>query len=391
MDKVIVLEGNESERKRVLEKIKNSFTEDYDTTIFDKRDSYDYVSHALTEISCFGEDRLFIMKELPTIEAPSEAQARTKLFSRFKKLFPTIPSGNVLVFNNVGISAKSFLKEVEKHGKVYKFDQKVNKSDGKSIVNNYFKSHSIVLDHDVTQLLVDSLNTSGDDIDIDKLNLTILKFHHYINGKKTVTKDDVYNVCSSSKDFVVWTLYNMLDDVSSSNNKYVGSIVNWVDEYLSNAKYFGQEVMLLIKGMTWRYGLLLMAKNGANNKNSQKEIASMISNIYKLEGHGKSFNIKMEPKMSKDLPIPEYSSKMINSVMNSYYGKAPLTCYTYDQLLLIYYTLVKAMIKIRSGCTDSEIRISMLIIISVICGAITKKNTIDGIFEHSRMLYGIVK
>jgi len=93
--------------------------------------------------------------------------------------------------------------------------------------------------------------------------------------------------------------------------------------------------------------------------------------------------------MSKDLPIQEYSSKMINSVMSDYYGKAALSCYNYEQLLLIYYTLIKTTIKIRTGCTKSEIKIAMLIIISVICGVITKKNTIDGVLEHSKVSYGI--
>jgi hypothetical protein len=146
---------------------------------------------------------------------------------------------------------------------------------------------------------------------------------------------------------------------------------------------------MLIKGMVWRYGLLLLAKDCINNKMSQKETSRQISNINKLESHGKAYRIKMNPKISKDLPIPEYSSRMINSVMNSYYGKAPLSCYGYEQLLLIYYALVKVTIKVRTGCTESEIKIAMSIVISVICGAITKKNTIDGILEHNKMLYGI--
>ena len=389
MDKVIVLEGNVFERKRVLNKIRDSFTEDFDTIIFDKNDHYDYVSQALTEMSCFGEYKLFIMKELPKIEAPTDAQARTKIFNRFKKLFPSIPAGNVLVFNNVGISAESFFKEVKKFGKVHKFKQKMSKSDGKNVVNSYFKNKSIVLDHDVSQLLVDSLNLNGDDIDVDKLHLTIIKFHHYINGKNKVTKDDVYSVCSSSKDFVIWTLYKMLDEISSSETKYIGSVVSLVNDFLSNEKYLEHEAVMIMRGMLWRYGLLLLTKNGVNNKISQKEISTQLSNICKLEGKGKSYKIKMGPKMSKDLPIPEYSPKMINSVMNGYYGKAPVSCYNYAQLLLIYYTLMKVMIKVRTGCTESEVKIAVSIVISVVCGAITKKNTIDGVLEHNKMLYGI--
>jgi DNA polymerase III delta subunit len=389
MDKVIVLEGNITERKRALKKIKDSFTEGYDVTIFDNKDHYDYVSNSLTEISCFGEDKLFIMKELPKIEAPNEAQARTKVMGRLKKLFPSIPHGNMLVFNNVGISAESFFKEVRKYGHVHKFDQKIRKCDGVAKVHAFFYDRKIILDADVSQLLVDSLNLNGDDVDVDKLNLTITKFYHYIDGKNKVTKEDVYSVCSSSKDFIIWSLYKMLDDISSSKTKYLGSAISLVDNYLSNAKKFNVESILLIKGMVWRYGLLLLAKGCVNNNMSQKEISKKISNINKLESHGRSYKIKMNKKMSKDLPLPEYSSRMINSVMNSYYGKAPLSCYSYEQLLLIYYALVKVTIKVRTGCTESEIKIALTIVISVICGAITKKNTVDGILEHNKILYGI--
>jgi len=389
MDKVIVLEGNMVERKRALKQIRDSFTEDFDTTIFDKADHYDYVSQAVTEISCFGGYKLFIMKELPRIEATTETKARTKVLSHLKKIFPSIPAGNILILDNIGISAESFLGEVKKFGKVYKFKQKVNKSDGKTIVNNYFKKKSITLDQDVSQLLVDSLNLQGDDVDVDKLHLTIIKFHHYIHGKNKVTKNDVYDVCSSSKEFVIWTIYNMLDDISSSKTKYIGSVMGMVNDFLNNVKYFEHEAVMILRSMLWRYGLLLLVKNGVNNKTSQKEINAQISNICKLESRGKSYNIKMGPKISKNLILPEYSSKMINSVMNNYYGKAPLSCYNYGQLLLIYYTLMKVMIKVRAGCTESEIKIAISIVISVICGVITKKNTIDGILEHNKMLYGI--
>lgn len=391
MNKVIVLEGNIIERKRILKKIKDSFTDNYETTIFDKKDHYDYVAQALSEISCFSEDKLFIMKELPKIDAPTDAQARTKVLNRFKKLFSSIPAGNVLVFDNVGIFAESFLKEVRKYGEVHNFKQKINKADGKKIVNAYFKNKNIVLNVDVTQLLLDSLNLNSDEVDIDKLYLLMKKFHYYVYGKSKITKEDVYLICSSSQEFIIWSLYNILDDISLSKDKYIGSAISLVNKFLDNAKYFKHEAVMIIKGMTWRYGLLLLVKNCVNKQISQQEIKQQISNIYKLESHGRSYKIKMNTKILKDQPVPEYSAKMINSVMSDYYGKPSLSCYNYSQLLLIYYTLIKATIKIRTGCTESEIKIAMSIIISVICGVITKKNTIDGILEHNKVLYGINK
>jgi DNA polymerase III delta subunit len=388
MNKVIVLEGNIIERKRVLKKIKDSFMDDYETVVFDKKDSYDCVSHALTEISCFSGDKLFIMRGLPAVDAPTDAQARTKVLNYLKKLFPTIPAGNVLVMDNIGISGESFLKEVRKYGEVHKFQQKINKSDGNQIASSYFKNKKIVIDDAISQLLVDSLNFNGDEIDVDKLYLILKKFYQYVYGKNKIVKEDVYAICSS-KEFIIWSLYNMLDDVSSSEDKNIGSIISFIYNHLDNAKYFEHEVVMILRAMIWRYGLLLLAKSEVNNKRSQQEISDNISNIIKLESHGRSYKIQMNPKTSKDASIPEYSKKMINSVMNSYYGRAPLACYTYGQLLLIYYTAIKTLLKIRSGCTGSEIRIAISIMISVVCGIITKQNTIDGILEHKKLIYGI--
>ena len=385
MNKVIVLEGSIADRKRILNKIKGSLTDDYDTIIFDNKDHYDYVSQSITEISCFDIDRLFILKELHTIEAPDKAQARIKVLNRFKKLFPSIPAGNIVVFNNVGLSAESFFKEVRKYGEVHKFAQKINKSDGKRMVNDYFKKQQIVLNDELAQLLVDSLDLSGKEVDVDKLYLTIKKFHQYVHGKSKITKEDVYTICSSSKEFIIWSLYGILDDISVSKDKDISAAISLLDNYLSNVKYFNHEAVMIISGMVWRYGLLLLTKNGANNKISQQEINSKISNIKKLESKGRSYKIKMKPKMTKDGPTPEYSYKMINSVMNQNYGRVVLACYNFDQLLLIYYALVKTLIKIRSGCTDSEIKISLYIIVLVICGAITKQNTIDGILGHKKV------
>jgi len=390
MEKVIILEGNMVERKGILDKIKNSLA-DYELFIFDKQDNYDYVSQMVTEISCFEERRLFIIKHLPKMDAPTEAQSRTKVLNHFKKLFPVIPLGNIVVFDNVGLSAESFFKEVRKCGRVYKFNQKISKSDAYRVVNEYFQKRKIRFDREITSLIVDSLNLDGTDVDVDKLYLLIKKFYHYIYGKTKVTKQDVYAVCSSSRDFIIWTFYNMLDENSAAleDNKQMELVMGLITEYLENAKYFQHEATMTIQSMVWRYGLLLMVKNGVNNKMSLEEISRKISNINKLESSGRAQRMRLKPKMKSEQRIPQYSSKMIGSVSNRNYGRASLSCYTLNQLLLIYYVLVKTLIKIRSGCTDAEIKISLYLIVSTICGEITKKNTIDGVLEHKKVKYGI--
>jgi len=381
MNKVIVSEGSFISRKKFLKEIKKSLG-DYELFTFDKDDHYNYVSQIVTEISCFGQNRLFIIKELPKVEAKTDAQARTKVLGYFKKLFPSIPNGNILLFNNIGISAESFLKEVRKYGEVHKTPQKMVKSDARRLVNNYFKKININLSEDVTSLIVDSLNLSGNDVDKDKLYLIIKKFHTYIHGKTKITKEDVYDVCSFSKEFIIWNLYNFFD------NKKGCSSVKLITNYLDEAKYFRHEASMLIKSMIWRYGLLLMAKNGINDKIPIEEIKSNILNINKLESSGKAQKIKLKLKKKKDKPIPEYSSKMIDSIMSRNYGVVALTCYTLDRLMLIYHTLNKTLIKIRSGCTDAEIKIAIMVNILVICEKISKKNTVDGVLEHKKEIYG---
>lgn len=389
MNTIIILEGNIAQRRKALDDFKSTL-EDYELFIFDKQDSYEYVSQMVTEISCFGQNRLFIIKELPTVAAPTQSQARTKVLNYFKKLFKTVPFGNSIVFDSVGISSESFFKEVKKYGKVYKFNQKINKSDAKSMISRYFKSKNIILNSDISFLIADSLNFNGNDVDIDKLQLMIKKIYHYVYGKNKITKEDIFAVCSSSKDFIIWTFYNMLDECSASKDKSIGPIISLITNYLSSVKYLGYEASFLLKGMIWRYGLLLMIKNDINDNISQKDISDKISNINKLELSGNKYKIKLKSKIKNKTIIPEYSSKMINSVIGGY-GKSALTCYTYDQLALVYYSLVKTLIKIRTGCSNSEITVSIYVVISVICGFLTKWNTINGLLENRKMPNGMVE
>ena len=380
MDKIIVLEGNVADRKRELNKIKKSL-DDHELFIFDKEDNYDYVSQIVTELSCFGQLRLFIIKELPRIEAPNASQERAKVLNRFKKLFSSVPTGNVVVFDSIGLSAESFFKEVRKYGRVHKFKQKINKDDARRKVNAFLKNKKIDFDHETVSLIVDSLNIGGVDVDIDKFYLLMKKVYNCISNKKKMVKEDVYDICNTSRDFIIWDLYNSLD------SKDICSSLNSINDYLANFKNFQVESAYFLKSMVWRYGLLLMAKDGINNKKSQKKVAEEISNINKLECNGKGLNMKMKCKLKNNEEFPEYSSKVANSALGIGYGRSPLSLYSYSQLLLIYYSLIKILIKIRSGCTDAEIRIALQIIVLIICDKITKKNTIDGIFEHKKVLY----
>lgn len=382
MKKILVLEGNIVARKRFLNKFKKSLSE-YDLFYFDKQDNYEYVSQMISELSCFDEKRLFIIKDLPSVKAPSKAQERTKVLNYFKKLFPIIPNGNIVVFDNVGISAESFFKEVRKCGEVHIFDKKIDKSEARRVIKKYFNKKEISLDGDIIALIANSLNLEGKEVDVDKLDIMLKKFHHYIAGKKNITTGDYNVICSASKEFIIWNFYNFIDD------KDILSSTKLITNYLNNAKYFRQESVNLINSMVWRFGLLLLISNGVNKKMSEEDIISAISNIKKVECSGKAQNMRLTERLKEDKNIQEYSLKMMKSVIERRHGKEILSCYNFNQLILIYYTLVQTLIKIRSGCTDAEIRIAIQMNILVICGKIVKKNTIDGVLDMKKVLFGV--
>ena len=387
MKTVCVLEGNIRERRGLLSKIKESLA-DFELFTFSNDDFYDDVSQQVTELSCFGQRRLFIIRELPQVRGAgkskdAKSKARTKVINDFKKLFPLIPVGNLVVFNNVGISAPSFFKEVEKFGKVYKYKQKISKNDAKKIVFEYFNKRQIVIEDNVSSLIVDSLNTMGNDVDIDKLLLTLLKMYNYVYGKKSVAKKDVFAICSMSEDFIVWSLYKIFDgnDDEDKNTRYSRSF-KMANNFLINCRYFHFESTRLIQSMLWRYGLLLMGKSGVSLKISKKEIAAEIANIKKLKSEGKAQKIILSQKDGN----PEYSEKMVNNVLQRRYGKETLLCYTLDELLSIYHTISKALVKIRAGCTTSEMTTLLQIILLTICGELNCKTAASGILEPKKMM-----
>jgi len=395
MKTVYIIEGNIKQRTGFLSDLKQSLG-DYELFVFDKDNSYEYVSQMVTEISCFGERRLFIIKELPSIKIESKkkddkkedkkkktntkAQQRTKVLGKFRKLFSVIPVGNIVLFDNIKISSAPFLKDAKEYGDVHKYAQKITKFDAIKIINKYFSKVKIGLSKDISEMIADSLDLGGYGIDLDKLDLLLLKLYNYVYGKSSINKDDVYAICSTSMEFVVWTLYNTIES-GGGDERYRESF-KLVLDFLSNARYFSYEATMLIQNMLWRYGLLLMVKDSASRRISKQEIIDNISNIKKLRREGKAQKIRMFPKDDK----PEYSVKMIASVVEGRRGNNVLSYYTQDGLLSIYHVISKSLVKIRSGCTESEIITLLQIILLTICGKLNNNGEKDGILEHKKML-----
>lgn len=385
MKTVCLIEGNIEERKGLLDKVKGSLS-DYELTIFGEDDCYDQVSQSISELSCFGQRRLFILKALPRlrgagISTEAKKKARDKIIRDFKKLFSVIPMGNLLVFDNVGISAKSFHKEVEKYGTVHLFKQNILKSDAKRDICEYFKKRKIDISESIALLVAESLNFAGNDVDIDKLSLLLLKLYNYAYGKSSITEKDISDICAHSNEYVMFSLYKIFD-VNSKNTQY-DKAFKMMKNYLDNSKDFKGELIRSLQTMLKRYSLILMVKSGIDLRISEQDIITKILNIIELKSSGNKQRKVMSPK--DDSRKSMYTEKGIGAVVHGWYGNV-MSGYTFIELLEIYCVVSKALNKIRFGCTDSEMVIILQIVFLTICRQLKVQTSGSDILEPCKML-----
>lgn len=371
MKKAVLLEGNWFQCRDVLEKIKDHLQE-YELFSFDEQYSYDYVQQTIEEFPCFDTRRLIILNEFPHIKNTERSKARTKILNNLKKILPTSPAGTIVVLNNLNISAKSFISEIEKIGSVYIFDKILRSGKATTWVVDYFKQRGKTISFDDASYLVESLNVQGGDINLDKLYLLIKKMENYIGSKSKISEKDVFTIGSQSKDFVVWTLYNRLDE------KDLRGSLSLFNDLLSFSKNPQAEIIQLINSFQWRYGLLYLAKDGLSRGLSKEDICSHILKLNKLERKGRGKKVSMSLMLKGNSPVPIYSEKMVNSIFNDgYKGKSSLSCYSLNELLLINYVIKETLTKIRAGCLSNEMMIPVEIIFMTICGKITSWDKLE--------------
>ncbi len=371
MKKVFLLEGNWFQRQEVLNKIKEHL-DVYTLYSFDENNNYEYLKQVISEISCFEEKKLIIVNAIPKIKAPNKAQRRSKVLNHLKKILPKVPSGNIVVLNNLNISGKSFIDFIKKIGKVYIFEKNIKKYKACDWIVNYFKEKNKSITIDDAFLIANSLGTESKEVNLDKLYMLVKKVEQYTANKKNIVKNDVLIVCSQIKEFVVWNLYNCFDDKDFCNS------LKMLKELLTFSKNTEHEIVQLMHQLQWKYNLLLLAKNGVNNKKLKKDVCNEILKLNKLERKGVSKNIVMNLMIKNDEEVPAYSVGMINSIFEGRNGrKASLSCYSFKQLLLINCAITKTLTRIRGGCTSNEIFILIEFIFMTICGIVNKESTLN--------------
>ena len=88
------LSGNITERKVILDGIKNNFS-GFDSQIFDGDGTFAYLERQIITSSCFSEKRLIIIEAMPQFES----KERPKIINKFKKMLDNLPADVKVVFN----------------------------------------------------------------------------------------------------------------------------------------------------------------------------------------------------------------------------------------------------------------------------------------------------
>lgn len=368
MNKVFVIEGSIKKRQETIGKVRESL----DACCVYEIDNTDNIGDIVNKIatsSCFG-DQLFIFNDYPSLSEPTKDKTKDneKVRDILQNAFHDIPHGNVVIFNNMDIRAKKFLSAVTEVGQIIKTEQKVPSSQASAFIAKYFADKKKDIKFEDANLLANALAGFYDSmVDVDKLRLLISKLEMYIGNRTSIKEEDIFTVCSDvSKDFIVWNLYDILD-----KKDFVSSL-EFSRKYLYNGtKNLYGDLLLTINGMLWRYRLLLFARNMIEGgKTKKEEIVEEISKLRKITDGDAS---------EKDSVM--FSEKAIYNILKQG-DNAPINVYSSNHLNIIVHSLMKALIKIRVGCTESELDIIFEFLLMVICGKIKKIEILEVLRPH---------
>jgi len=359
---VCFLSGNFDQRQNIISQIKNKLGK-FDTYLCDNKTSYQYIKQQIAEGSCFGDKKLIILNDIPSTE-----KSRTSLLNDLKKTLLAVPDGCVVILNNLKISSKIFISHIEKIGKVFNFDKNKIKQVAKGEVLKYFSDREKEISGDDAYLLVDSLNFNGKEVDIDRLNLLLKKIEQYSGKDKKISNKDVVDICSQSGDFIIWSLFNSLDD-----KDMVKSLL--LMERSFSVQDVNKQAIVIIYSLLRRYKLLLMAKDNLTRQKTKEETWQEISKLIKLEKKGVGLKSTMNPKEEESLL---YSKRAFDALFNSFYGRKPtISQYKLKELIFIDSVLRKSLTKIRFNCSESEIILILNLVCMAICGFLNKNSNLD--------------
>lgn len=368
---IYYVKGNWFERSDFIQSIKAKLP-GCEFQTFDNQVTFAFIKQSIMQNDCFSIDSksIYIINEWP------KCKGKKTGLNEFLKFIPDIPKNKIVIFNNIKTSSQKFIDLIEKRGKVVTFLDKVSKQEASDYLESYFIEKGKQIERNASINLVDSLNVYGNEIIMDNLLLSIKKVENYIGNKKQIKQEDVFPICIASYDYVVWNLFNILDQ------KDLKECWRFLDNLFLQSSNIETEIVSLLMSLRWRYKLMLSVSSEINLHNSStQQVQNRLCKMYKLERHGFkeriTKNIKLDNKKQPVSMYNPYSIKGLFTDNKNRDSKGAIFKYEYNQLLLINYAIDKIFIRMRNGCVESEKKLLFDIVILVIAGTFKSITQLD--------------
>ena len=358
------IQGNHRDRQKTIDKIKTVLG-DCSVSIYDNEVSFEFLQTEIRELSCFSEKRLLIINACPIIKV-----TKTKFYKQFIEVLEKAPKDCVIILNNLDIESEAFIKSVGKIGKIFKFEQDIPREQVKAWITRKIAENDKNIEEKDAITLVDSFGPDAKTISVDKLNLLIDRLVAFVGNNKNIKHEDVMKIGVDSSDFVVWSLFTLLD------NKDYCSAIRLIARSFAKEKKISEAVKNLLNLMLWRYKLLLLVKEILNTETDEQKLLEKMRLFIKLKHEGSNSKITFEQEFQKDgKPKPMYSDGMIKTLIyGNYKNKPPVMCYKRASLFRIVESIDSILIKIRVGITEAEAELLLDTILMLICEKVDYKN-----------------
>ncbi|NJL70092.1 MAG: hypothetical protein HC888_00155 [Candidatus Competibacteraceae bacterium] len=130
---VVLLLGSFFERRDMLAKIRKHLN-GADEYIAEGEETFEYLQTEIMLSSCFSDKRLVIIREQPTYNT-----TRPTFLKNFRAMLSKVPDDCVLVIDNPTDLGDLLVKDVSKVGKVYEFDEYLQKKDATRWICDRYK------------------------------------------------------------------------------------------------------------------------------------------------------------------------------------------------------------------------------------------------------------
>lgn len=343
--------GNYNQRKSILEKIKKS--DNFNIDVMDDDISLEYFRSIVSENSCFGERKLIILNEYPKSNSNNYSK-------EFLSVIQNMSDDVVLVLNNLSTRYGRIKKYIQDNGKIYEYDSELTKNKAAVFLRKLFEQENYKIEGKALNVLIETFGSYNNKISIDKMYILYNKIISYIGGSKNITFEKIIPCCTDQSDFVVWSLFDALDQHDA---KGCISIFSRFIEQSTNIK---GDFEFLISNFFWRFELLLLIKMSDDTKH--------LEDLCKIKFTGSSFNSVPELQMKNGEAVPMYSDKAINVLKNGFYEKVPaVSRYNKKKLMQVVYSLHRIYNNLREGFSPSKIYMMFEYLFIFICDNLNYK------------------